>query len=151
MALLQRLMTAPTLESYVVKGRAAVVRWAKTRFGFFSEADAETIPSSNSLESGQPSGQPEDITVHNAAESSGEHRGFEEDWWCVKAAGGNGGMDVWVLHAGNWRSVAEKLQEGEDYVIQVGVTSDSNSRGGQTWNMHRSLCPCPFTKYLRRV
>lgn len=42
-----------------------------------------------------------------------------EDWWCVKAAGGNGGLDIWVLHEGNWKSVTEALSDHESYVIQV--------------------------------
>lgn len=103
-----------------------MVRWAKVRFG---ENDAETKHTSNSLQSRQL----DDVIVRNAAESPAEHR---DDWWCVKAAGGNGGMDIWVMHAGNWRSVTGKLQEDDDYVIQV--TSDSNSMN-MKMNMNISL------------
>ena len=141
LALLQRLMTVPTLDSYVVKGRAAVVRWAKSRFGCFSEEEAGGVPPSypNHV---LGSGQLQDLTVGIASESaieSGEHSEHSQpgsNWWCVKAAGGNGGMDVWVLHAGNWRSVAERLQESEKYVIQV------NWLGG-----HRTRTPRRHTRY----
>ncbi|CAN0326658.1 unnamed protein product, partial [Hapterophycus canaliculatus] len=92
LVLLQRLMTAPTLESYAVIGRGEVARWAHGRF----ERQRNQWPE------GTPRDPPEG----------------EEDWWCVKAAGGNGGLDVWVLHEGNWKSVTYALSDHESYVIQ---------------------------------
>lgn len=54
-----------------------------------------------------------------ATTAAGDGGAGGEDWWCVKAAGGNGGLDIWVMHAGNWKSVAAALSDNESYVIQV--------------------------------
>lgn len=102
LAHLQRLMTIPTLESYVVTGRVEVERWADLRFR------PATI---------RPPRLPE-IQENTKWQSLDGHEA-RGGWWCVKASGGNGGMDVWVVHEGNWRGVVERLHEAEEYVIQV--------------------------------
>ena len=114
LALLQRLMTAPTLDSYVVKGRAEVVRWAQLHY----QSDADAPPSSHLQEEerGQETPRQGDKTATLNGGSGGAGGG---DWWCVKAAGGNGGMDIWVFHEGNWRAVTQNLRDRESYVIQV--------------------------------
>lgn len=111
LALLQRRMTAPTLQSYVLRGRIAVTNWAHHRF----HSDTPLIPSlsGRSYRTGELHQGIPGVGSDDDAAAGGQ------DWWCVKAAGGNGGMDIWVLHAGNWRSVTEELHEGEDFVIQV--------------------------------
>jgi hypothetical protein len=40
------------------------------------------------------------------------------DWWVVKASRGNGGRDIWVMHAGNYMEVLPQLPESDEYVIQ---------------------------------
>lgn len=99
---LQRLMTAPTLESYIVAGRAEVDRWAKLRYR------------PDSPKTSRPPEQCSEAQVKHSADGE-----LEGNWWCVKASGGNGGMDVWVMHEGNWMAVVERLHETEEYVIQV--------------------------------
>lgn len=54
-----------------------------------------------------------------AARGLGDGGAGGEDWWCVKAAGGNGGLAIWVLHEGNWKAVTDALSENESYVVQV--------------------------------
>lgn len=128
LVLLQRLMTAPTLESYVANGRQTVAQWAQVRFQQRNKPpDGPPIP---------PRPPPEGVLVDQdriatrdahvamtavkaAAAEVGDGGSGGEDWWCVKAAGGNGGLDIWVLHEGNWKSVAEELRDAESYVIQV--------------------------------
>ena len=39
-------------------------------------------------------------------------------WWMVKAERGNGGFDVWPLHAGNLSSVVAKLPASDTFVVQ---------------------------------
>lgn len=123
LALLQRLMTAPTLSSHVAKGRAEVTQWA--RLHYQSHADAPPSFCLNqdikeSLEEDLKRGQEMPRQGDKAAALKGDGDGAGGgDWWCVKAAGGNGGMDIWVLHEGNWRAVTQKLRDGESYVIQV--------------------------------
>lgn len=95
-------MTAPTLESYIAAGRTEVDRWANLRF----RPDSTKIL--------QPPEQGSKAQLQHSA--GGE---LEGDWWCVKASGGNGGMDVWVMDEGNWMAVVEQLHETEEYVIQV--------------------------------
>lgn len=95
-------MTIPTLESYVVVGRVEIERWADLRF----QPATTTSPLPPEIQ---------EKTERQSADG-GEAR---DGWWCVKASGGNGGMDVWVVHEGNWRTVVERLHENEEYVIQV--------------------------------
>lgn len=115
LALLQRRMTAPTLQSHAVKGAAAVSLWARLQFqqdpqlgGSLGSAPNQDVPSA------APHG-----AEAVAATGVGRSSAGSDNWWCVKAAGGNGGMDVWVLHEGNWKAVTEKLRHDEEYVIQV--------------------------------
>ena len=144
LVLLQRLMTAPTLESYVARGRQTVAEWAQSRFQRRRNKPPDGSPA-------PPRPPPEGVlvgedgriprhegtatrhaeaattaatavvtkTAAEAAAEIGDGGAGGEDWWCVKAAGGNGGLDIWVLHEGNWKSVAESLSDGESYVIQV--------------------------------
>lgn len=132
--LLQRLMTAPTLESFAVNGRSAVSRWAEQRFKekipsrespppppFTREAgyqhDDQFLARKRALVQGTSAA----TETTEKLEAVGNGPAGEEDWWCVKAAGGNGGLDIWVLHKGNWKMVTEALSEHESYVIQVGT------------------------------
>lgn len=104
LARVQRLMAAPTLESYVVAGRTEVDRWAALHFRHDFVKPSVPLKGDGALPS----------------QSGGDVGGDGgENWWCVKAAGGNGGMDVWVMHEGNWRVIVQRLHETEEYVIQV--------------------------------
>ncbi|KAG5185596.1 hypothetical protein JKP88DRAFT_354120 [Tribonema minus] len=150
-ALLSRRMAAPALESHLVEGSSGVEAWAKARWGplFNSSSSgdeggsgAEGNDSSSSgaaachrCGSREPVG---DSSTDGAAAcaagslSSGAAaararcRGApprEPDWWCVKAARGNGGGDVWVLHAGNAQRLVAQLSRcggggGGAYVLQ---------------------------------
>lgn len=114
LALLQRRMTAPTLQSHAVKGAAAVALWARLQFqqdpqlgGSVGIAPDQDVPSVAPL------------GAEAVAATVGRGSARDDNWWCVKASGGNGGMDVWVLHEGNWKAVTEKLRHDEEYVIQV--------------------------------
>eukprot|EP00752_Nemacystus_decipiens_P008983 g8020.t1 len=144
LVLLQRLMTAPTLESYVAPGAKTVAEWAQSRFQQRNTPpDVARMPPSAPPErvvvdldrtSGYdgtttrdaraatttvmvPETVPAEVAKAAAAEV-GDGGAGGEDWWCVKAAGGNGGLDIWVLHEGNWKSVTEQLSGDESYVIQ---------------------------------
>ena len=141
LVLLQRLMTAPTLESYVAQGRETVAEWAQLRFQHRNKPpDGAAMPPPRAPPEG--AGVDDDrvsnhdgattrdakatATIKEVPETAAEAGGAAEvggaggeDWWCVKAAGGNGGLDIWVLHEGNWKSVTEQLSVGESYVIQV--------------------------------
>eukprot|EP00903_Cladosiphon_okamuranus_P010040 g9520.t1 len=154
LVLLQRLMTAPTLESYVARGRQTIAEWAQSRFqqrnkppdgpptpmpmpmpmpplsppeGILHAVDEDTTPKYEGAatrdakaatttttttpvvtETTTPAAEPEICDGGAGA----------QDWWCVKAAGGNGGLDIWVLHEGNWKTVTEELSDDESYVIQ---------------------------------
>lgn len=124
-------MTAPTLESYAVNGRNAVARWAQQRFKEQKPSRDSPPPPPSTRETGRPHDDqflarkralvqgPSAAT--ETTEAVGNRHAGEEDWWCVKAAGGNGGLDIWVLHKGNWKTVTEALSEHESYVIQVGT------------------------------
>lgn len=127
-------MTAPTLESYAVNGRNAVARWAQQRFMEQKPSRDGPPPPPSSREAGYPHddqflsrkctlGQGTSAATETTHESEAVGNGLagKEDWWCVKAAGGNGGLDIWVLHKGNWKMVTEALSEHESYVIQVGT------------------------------
>ncbi|CAM9903066.1 unnamed protein product [Ectocarpus sp. 6 AP-2014] len=131
LVLLQRLMTAPTLESYAVNGRNAVARWAQQRFKEQNLPRDRPPPPPSTREAGYPhddqflarkralvQGTSAATETTQESEAVGNGHAGEEDWWCVKAAGGNGGLDIWVLHKGNWKMVTEALSEHESYVIQ---------------------------------
>lgn len=139
-------MTAPTLESYAVTGRKAVAQWAQLRFqpqlrtpghpppppppplrpapeGAFSHEQRarvhEQAPTQDATEVTAMPGTGTAAATAAAAAAVGNGGAGGEDWWCVKAAGGNGGMDIWVLHEGNWNLITEALSDHESYVIQV--------------------------------
>lgn len=137
LVLLQRLMTVPTLESYVANGGKTVAQWAQLRFQQrnrppdASPTPPPRAPSEGVLVDEDRTSRHDRTTTRNekvatttvteaavAVEVSDGGAGGE-DWWCVKAAGGNGGLDIWVLHEGNQKSVTEKLSDNESYVIQV--------------------------------
>lgn len=133
LVLLQRLMTAPTLESYAVNGRGAVAQWAQRRFQQQCQRPGGPSPPPSPPANGvsiDGEKSPEHGSVATmaagpgtsalaATTSAGDGGAGGEDWWCVKAAGGNGGLDIWVMHAGNWKSVVGALSDNESYVIQV--------------------------------
>lgn len=144
LVLLQRLMTAPTLESYAVHGRKAVADWAQLRFqqrnkppdgapmpprappeGVLVDEDRTSRRNGTTMRDGKAATTttvvPETVAETVTAVGVGDGGAGGEDWWCVKAAGGNGGLDIWVLHEGNWTSVTEELSDDESYVIQVRV------------------------------
>ncbi|CAM9431262.1 unnamed protein product [Pylaiella littoralis] len=150
LVLLQRLMTAPTLESYAVSGRKAVTQWAQLRFQQQHQTPGHSSPPPPPPQ--QPA--PEGVLLHKergrrreqtptqdstavaavpgtaaAAAAINDGGAGGEDWWCVKAAGGNGGLDIWVLHEGNWKSVTEALSDHESYVIQRYVARPMLWRG----------------------
>ena len=119
LALLQRLMTAPTLSSHVAKGRAEVTRWARLHYQSHADSPPLSCRKEDIKEDLKPDQEmPRQGDKAAALQDGGDVAGGG-DWWCVKAAGGNGGMDIWVLHEGNWRAVTQKLRDGESYVIQV--------------------------------
>lgn len=155
LALLQRLMTAPTLDSYVAKGRAEVTRWAQMHYQSHADAPpspyiiegaphADSRPSPCLGEDERRDGHPEGGRRESArdeetrqqcagvvTQTGGGGGAGGGGWWCVKAAGGNGGMDIWVLHEGNWRAVTQKLRDGEIYVIQVCAKALVGGGGGR--------------------
>ncbi|CAM9554675.1 unnamed protein product [Choristocarpus tenellus] len=137
LALLQRRMWAPTLESYVANGRDEVQLWAQERWGV-NGVDSEKI-----LSKGRPCRQGEGIASKrakeacpgpylrstNAKEMEVDVDGVEKDWWCTKATCGNGGMDIWVMHNRNWTSIVRELSKEEEYVIQRYVINPMLWRG----------------------
>lgn len=138
LVLLQRLMTVPTLESYVANGQDAVAQWAQSRFrhrgkpldgppmpprppskGVFADEGRTTRHDRTSTRDAKVT-TTTGVTPEAAPVAGADDEGAGgEDWWCVKAAGGNGGLDIWVMHEGNWKSVTEELGDDESYVIQV--------------------------------
>lgn len=40
------------------------------------------------------------------------------DWWVVKASAGNGGRDIWMVHAHNYESELHDLPVDQEYVLQ---------------------------------
>lgn len=172
LVLLQRLMKAPTLESYVARGRQTVAEWAQSRFqqrnkpppdgppmpmpplpppeGVLHVVDEDRTPKHEGTTMRDAKAAttltPTMVVTETAAEAAaavsevGVGGAGGEDWWCVKAAGGNGGLDIWVLHEGNWKSVTEKLSDDESYVIQV--------RTGEAWH---AATPTKFRNFARDV
>ncbi|CAM9493544.1 unnamed protein product [Scytosiphon promiscuus] len=145
LVLLQRLMAAPTLESYAVSGRNEVARWAHARFQPQRKESSDRNPRCERT-AGRPDGvatlreersltkdsRAADDTLAEkdaAATVVGDGGAGGEDWWCVKAAGGNGGLDIWVLHEGNWKHVTDALSDEESYVIQRYVARPMLWRG----------------------
>lgn len=125
LALLQRLMSAPTLESRIMVGRKEVYGWAHLQFLPLPASPDHSRPPlpSTTDESSDTEVSPSGLVSEPGSPPiacSGNVKGpVGENWWCVKASGGNGGMDIWVMHEGNWREVAKRLHDSEEYVIQV--------------------------------
>lgn len=44
------------------------------------------------------------------------------DWWVVKASAGNGGRDIWMVHAQNFAEELRDLPDQQEYVIQQYVS-----------------------------
>ena len=99
-ALVCRDLKTSHLETHLADGRAAVQQWVQHRW---SEQEQSCEHSS-------------DVT---------QDAGKALDWWCLKAAKGNGGCDVSVLNAANAAAVIPKLPAAADgtYVIQRYVTA----------------------------
>lgn len=110
LALLQRLMMAPTLESRTAMGRTNVERWAHEQFKCQQNSGQKFSPLQ------QPGRLPSPVLETEKRDSRPR---VGDNWWCIKASGGNGGMDIWVIHEGNWHAVVPRLSETEQYVIQV--------------------------------
>lgn len=115
-------MDVPTLETHIVLGAEGVASWARRHY-FQGTKDSQ-------CDCGERCGSRMACEYTNRKRRQGSDIpvSSEDDWWCVKAAGANGGMDVWVLHKGNWTAVAEHLHEKERYVVQVRLSSVQSRR-----------------------
>eukprot|EP01033_Poteriospumella_lacustris_P013421 gene13421-9611_t len=54
----------------------------------------------------------------NCATSTVDEAPPTSDWWVVKASAGNGGRDIWMVHAQNYLAELQDLPDQQEYVIQ---------------------------------
>lgn len=58
----------------------------------------------------------------NSAGSTADEAPPTSDWWVVKASAGNGGRDIWMVHAQNYLTELHDLPNQQEYVIQQYVS-----------------------------
>ena len=93
------------LTTYVAAGRADVAAWAERQWPTVTTTTTTTTTTTV-------------FTAATAAAAAAQPPTAE--WWFVKASKGNGGKDIWIMNATNFRDVVAELPTTgtDDYVIQ---------------------------------
>ena len=137
------------LESYVLEGVESVRAWAEERWAQNEVNSDPVVPFSDS-ESCE--NDPNRVKTDDERPSSGRNRSSprqkpkflvnsDPDWWCLKAARGNGGLDVWVLRRSNAREVLGKLNPKfqDCFVVQRYVARPMLSPTGHKFHFRSFL------------
>lgn len=117
-------MHCPTLTTYVAESSVEVREWAQRRWA--------VIPSN----------------LHSALDHSDNEMMSQQDWWVVKASCGNGGRDIWIIHAANYNNVIATIPSTDCFVIQKYVSSPLLYKNKKFHFRCYSMCMSDMSAYF---
>ena len=96
------------LPTLVAASAAEALQWAELRWGTATATAAAAAAAGTTGAGAGEGGKEGSGSGSGSGTGVGGNREIDGDWWVLKASGGNGGKDVWVVNRSNYRQVIEE-------------------------------------------